>query len=107
MTFQFLLTLICLSSAPVAKYLPSGLKLTERMYKSPSRTRSSSKVLYLSLVDYNLLMLIHLHNTLGCGGIVNVGGLITASSEIAAICTEFDAANYAAVLKGMNKITLE
>jgi hypothetical protein len=58
-------------------------------------------------VDYNLLILIHLHNTLGCGGIVNVSGLITASSEIAAICTEFDAANHATVFKGMNKITFK
>jgi hypothetical protein len=30
------LTLMILSSAPVAKYLPSGLKHTLRMYKSPS-----------------------------------------------------------------------
>lgn len=36
------LTLILLSSAPVAKYLPSGLKLTERIYKSPSLPALSS-----------------------------------------------------------------
>jgi hypothetical protein len=37
-----LLTLISLSSAPVARYLPSGLKQTLRMYKSPSLSTVSS-----------------------------------------------------------------
>jgi hypothetical protein len=36
------LTRICLSSAPVARYLPSGLKHTLRMYKSPVFVASSS-----------------------------------------------------------------
>ena len=35
-------TLICLSSAPVARYFPSGLKQTLRMYKSPSLSTDSS-----------------------------------------------------------------
>ena len=36
------LTLICLSSAPVAKYFPSGLKQILRMYRSPARLFVSS-----------------------------------------------------------------
>lgn len=36
------LTLMSLSSAPVARYLPSGLKQTLRMYKSPSLSTVSS-----------------------------------------------------------------
>ncbi len=39
---QFKLTLISLSSAPVARYLPSGLKQTLRMYKSPLTSMLSS-----------------------------------------------------------------
>ena len=35
-------TLICLSSAPVAKYLPSGLKQTLLIYKSPDFPAESS-----------------------------------------------------------------
>ena len=42
-------TLICLSSAPVARYLPSGEKQILRMYKSPVRVVCSSiNTLYVS-----------------------------------------------------------
>lgn len=112
----FLLTLICLSSAPVAKCLPSGLKLTERIYKSPSLSAfvscSTLRITVLAYVDLSgigseCIFCLYIRDSVGIVCVVDICSLITSGCHVATVCTEFDAANHTGVIKSVKKLNFK
>jgi hypothetical protein len=99
------LTLISLSSAPVARYFPSGLKHKLRIYKSPKfGANSSTSTLYIKERRVHRRSQLHRrHNKIDKGEksspglrprlrIVNLRGAVTPCCDIFTICGEADAA---------------
>ncbi len=87
-------TLICLSSAPVARYFPSGLKRTLRMYRSPVVPAASSiRTLHEPRQRQKRSARTDIPRLLPGFHIVNLGRAIAPCREILAVGRELDTAD--------------
>lgn len=96
-----LLTRICLSSAPVARYLPSGLKHTLRMYRSPAFPAvSSARTLRIMQDDYPSIgkwKCNYAPCLCPCFGIVDLCCAIASGCKEFPVCGESNTAHYTVI----------